>query len=164
MTTNLVEYRKGDLFDNLNAVRQDGYFPFICHVVNNLHVMGAGFVVPLIEKYPIVEEEYFLKQELELGDVQYIKTDEVIVCNMIAQNGLRGKNNPCPLIYLALAKCMENVAAECVTLSLEFHPKMPVIVAPKFGSNLSGGDWNRVEKMIKELWINKGLKVIIYEL
>ena len=38
------------------------------------------------------------------------------------------------------------------------------IHCPKFGCGIARGDWNIVEKMIKELWVDRGLNVTVWSL
>jgi hypothetical protein len=35
---------------------------------------------------------------------------------------------------------------------------------PKIGSGLAGGDWNKIERIIIEELVDKGVKVFVYEL
>ena len=41
--------------------------------------------------------------------------------------------------------------------------KMPLTVhMPKIGCGLAGGDWNRVENIIKNTFINSNIEVYVY--
>jgi hypothetical protein len=35
-------------------------------------------------------------------------------------------------------------------------------MAPKFGSERAGGDWNEIEPLIKDLWTSQGFPVTIF--
>ena len=136
---------QGDLFAALPTDRN----VIIPHVCNNIGGWGAGFVVPLSRKWPRTKTEYYKKNKLDglkLGQVQFVKVeDKIIVANMIAQEGLIGPTNPVPLKYEALEACLEQVADYAKTFDTEGNLE---IHAPKFGSGLAGGDWNKIEPII----------------
>lgn len=133
----IMQYVKGNLFDHLepNII--------IPHVCNNKGGWGSGFVVPLGQKFP--EAKTYYRQfiaEYDLGTNQYIQCGNVTVCNMIAQT-LGGKR---PLYYNKLAECMDNLAFYCRA------QRIKKIFAPKFGSGLSGGNWDFVSELIIDCW------------
>jgi len=102
----------------------------------------------------------------ELGKVQVIETvaskkAPIFVANMIAQNGVRGPENPKPIKYEALVNCMQAVAERSVHRSLQHYPVE--IHAPKFGSDLAGGNWSFIEELIEEIWKDFS-SVTIYQL
>ena len=75
------------------------------------------------------------------------------IVNMIAQNGTRNNNNPRPLNYLALAKCMVGLS-QSIQNNSEFADKEEKVEihAPKFGSGLAGGNWNFISDLIEDIW------------
>lgn len=165
----MITYIKGDLF----ALLPDTDTPkLIPHVVNNIGRMGSGFVIPLCQKWPRVKEAYEAWHEddmqdgheyiqFSLGNIQSVivrHDPPITVVNMIAQSGVVGPNNPKPIKYAALVKCMTEVAA----LALEL-PRSE-IHAPKFGSGLAQGNWDFIVELIEECWIAKGIPVTIYSL
>jgi hypothetical protein len=89
---------------------------------------------------------------------------QATVVNMIAQHGTvtrpmdRDPNRP-PVRYTALASCMSKVADYITHL-----PQGTSIHAPKFGAGLAGGNWDFIEELIRELWIDRGIPVTIYSL
>ena len=145
----------------------------IPHVCNNggesgIGVMGAGVAYALRKKWPSVYDEY-KKMEKEspdglrnrLGDVCFSKvSDNIVVANMVAQNSLVSFDNPIPLKYSALVKCMEKVRDR---IEKSITPDLIVIHTPKFGSKLAGGNENFVMELIREIWIESGINVVIYE-
>lgn len=140
-----MKYIKGDLF---NFITPNTIIPHVC---NNAGAMSAGFVVPLCRRYPVVKIEY-TSSKLDLGDTQFINVEpDVYVANMIAQTLY---DRPRPLRYDALVYCMEDVA-----LDVEFNNLK--ILAPKFGSELAGGNWEFIECLIEDIW--EGLDVTIVE-
>jgi hypothetical protein len=162
----MIKYVKGDLF---NYVETGVVIPHVC---NNKNKWGRGFVVPLIRKYLKAREEfdkwakcgaYFDPNQhqclpYDLGYTQIVHVEyHIYVANMIAQlfyvrdGSIRQKR---PLYYNKLADCMEQVRDFCFENHLG-------ILAPKFGSELAGGNWEFVEKLIEDIW--DGIDVTIVE-
>jgi hypothetical protein len=152
-----LRYVKGDLFQNIPADSP----VVIPHVCNDIGAWGAGFVVPLGEKYPCAKKQYLSwykdsKNNINtetcpfaLGKTQFVYCGEnVFVANMICQHGVGGKR---PLDYRSLVKCMLNPGFMNCS-----------IVCPKFGSGLAGGDWQVIETYIKTIW--EELDVTVYYL
>ena len=131
----------------------------IPHVCNDKGRFGAGFVLALDKKWPGVKETYrdmFERAKGGLGEVSAEKVeDDIYVVNMIAQHGTGEYGKP--IRYGALAFCMEKVGM----LVKKF--KDASIHCPKFGSGLSGGDWNFILELIEEMWLNEGINVTIYK-
>jgi hypothetical protein len=126
--------------------------------VNDISVMGSGFVVPLYTKWPIVKQLYH-KWDMSLGKTQIIIVEEnlegndIFVANMCAQSGIcskstgpRSKVNSKPIRYASLVRCMEDVANYVRAYKIDH------IVAPMFGSGLAGGSWSTIEELIEEIW------------
>ena len=151
-----LKYYTGDALQPL----QGGMI--ICpHICNTLGKWGSGFVVAISKKWIKPEQEYrnwFRSQNnFKLGEVQLVTVQsEFCIANMIAQEGIGlDKDGNIPLRYPALSQCLEKVAKAALDQNA-------TICAPKFGSDRSMGDWNKIESMIIDKWVNKGLKVNIY--
>lgn len=153
----MITYKVGDLFENINSVKNKIIIP---HIVNNNKKWGSGFVVPLGNKWPIAKETYLNAPDLFLGETQFVKVSDsdntIWVANMIAQNGLIGPMNPKPIKYSALIKCMQKVADTVV------KNNYTEIYAPMFGSQRAGGNWELIEELINEIW--KDIPVTIFKL
>lgn len=159
-----IEYVKGDLFD---MVEQGAVIPHVC---NDANKWGRGFVVPLIQHYASARNQFdaWWRGQLDhmppctLGRTQVIEVDrDIFVANMVAQvfycrQGLRSSR---PLYYNALVTCMETVAK----FLLDHDTWVTHILAPKFGSELAGGNWDFVEDLIYDIWIERGIPVKIVE-
>jgi len=143
------------------------------HVCNNAGRFGAGFAKTVAEKYPEVKERYLqeitqVPTQLCLGDCQFIPVNmhdprivmKTFVVNMIAQDGVRGPNNPIPLKYEALIKCMVYIR-ESILPEMKFNSS---IHCCKFGSGLAGGNWDFIKILIKEIWCDHGIPVTVYKL
>jgi len=137
----------------------------ICHSCNDLGVFGAGFVVPLGERYPQVKEQYLTWSKTRisgitpfgLGEVQFVKINpQLWVANLIGQKGI-GFRNGSPVRYDALHDGFVKVADFAVTQSAE-------VVMPRIGCGLGGGDWRIVEKLIRQTFLRKEVPVIICDL
>jgi hypothetical protein len=131
----------------------------IPHVCNNINLFGAGFAAYLSGRLPFVKENFhMLGNKAKLGYVQYIsiKKDpvynyELIIANMIAQNKTINQNNPRPLNYEALVRCMIDVKNKIMQHQQMYNNKVE-IHCPKFGSGLAGGNWNFIEDLILDIW------------
>ena len=147
----------------------------IPHCCNNLGVMGAGVALALKMKWAKVFDQY-KKMESEspnygltnrLGENSYASVeDNIIVVNMIGQNGVVSDNNSIPVKYWALQRCMEAVRSELlphINCTLDYDGMTPVIHTPMFGSDLAGGKWEFILELIREQWLEYGLDVVVYE-
>lgn len=125
----------------------------VAHVVNNWGKWGAGFTASLNRQWPWMAQWYKdgLAERVgrlgvagSLGQVIYFKTDSgLVVANMVAQNGLRGKYTPQPLSYDALRRCLRHVRAEALYDGRSVH-------MPRIGAGLGGGEWQQIEQIIND--------------
>lgn len=155
-----IKYIKGDATEPIVI---DDKYSVICHCCNALGAWGKGFVVPLGKKYPIAREKYleFIKntpKENRLGSVSFAKvSDNIIVANIIGQYYTYPKDGKIPLDYEALEKGFKFI------INIFKMHKMPLTIhMPKIGCGLAGGDWNVVEKIIKNTFINENIEVYVY--
>ncbi len=147
--------------------------PLIPHCCNNLGVMGAGVALALKKKWAGVYKDYQIGSK-ELGFISYwIKfTDEIEVpkrkpivgvYNMIGQDGIVSKDNSKPVKYWALVDAMRKVRNNIDSLSLAYPECKFVIHAPKFGSALANGNFDFILELIREIWLENGIDVVVYE-
>lgn len=131
--------------------------PVIAHVCNNEGGWGAGFVLALSNRYPQAEDRYRSVEKRELGDIQFVVLDNIVIVNMIAQTLDKTPEGMIPLRYGALAICMHQFFDAVEPNTHEIH-------APMFGSGLAGGHWPTIEQLIKEVWVEDlGFDVTVYE-
>lgn len=143
----------------------------IAHVVNNRGVWGAGFTQSLERQFlgaGAAYREFVSTIPLadRLGKNIYCDTSSVqrvTICHMIAQNGLRSKDNPVPLDYGALRQCLNRLAND-VLLCMESPDPYLVIRMPRIGSGLAGGDWLTIRGMIISELGNLPIPVEVYSL
>ncbi len=157
----------------------------IPHVCNNLGGWGAGVVLAISKAFgdfPRNAYQWGLEHSQEKGELgnvydawinrkkgenppSTIKYD-IMIANMVAQKGYIGKNNPRPLRYDALAKCMTTVRQNILSTNRNpIFSNIPIsgIHCPKFGGDLAGGNFEFIEELIKDCWLNYGIDVTVYE-
>jgi O-acetyl-ADP-ribose deacetylase (regulator of RNase III) len=147
----------------------------IPHVCNNSGGWGRGFVLALNKAFGLGPMNEYKKMEQESPNGLKNRMGEVCICpvgndvyvaNMIAQNGFKSATNPKPLQYWALLKCMQEVCISVVSHSALNTDKssLPSIVihCPKFGSDLAGGNWDLIKELIMEVWVDRGIDVVVY--
>lgn len=131
----------------------------IAHVVNNTNRWGRGFVVAVSRRWPGPEaayREHHRDGPPALGTVHAVEVEPGLwVANMVAQHGVRGRDNPVPLNYLALQLCLRQVAAAASRLGA-------TVAMPRIGCGLAGGTWGRVGPIVEEACA--GVPVVVYDL
>ena len=124
----------------------------IIHISNDLGGWGRGFVLALSRRWDAPEKVYRAEKNYVLGNVQIVQVEpDITVINMIAQHDVRATFVPFakgvtavpPIRYEALKTCLEKVNEYAKEHNATVH-------APRFGAGLSGGDWNKIEQIIKE--------------
>jgi len=114
----------------------------------------------LSKKWLEPEAKYRQLQDYKLGTTQFVKVDDnIIVANMIAQEGTGYKNGP-PIRYDALRQALalvNNCAEKIKNLGHTVSIHMP-----KIGSGLAGGKWPIIEQIIMEE-LNSDVYVYILE-
>ena len=134
----------------------------IAHICNTRGGWGRGFVLALSKRWKEPEQCYrdWYKQGFNLGDVQFVVVEEyhngqIVVANMIAQEGISWRNGEPPIRYEALKKCLAKVAERAKEIDASIH-------MPRIGCGLAGGKWKRVEPIVAE--VLAGISVTIYDL
>lgn len=159
-----LQFIKGDVLNDAPCLKRK----IIVHCCNNLGAMGSGVAKAIIDKYPRVYDEYvkwhkFEHYQLgtqtipfELGQIQIVPVEKfVYIVNMIGQNGVVGRDNPKPVRYAAIIRCMEKVRKLCKKIDGEIH-------APFFATGLAQGNKDTIVELINEIWHD--LPVYIYTL
>lgn len=165
-----IKYIRGD------ATRPETWSnTIIAHICNDDGKWGKGFVMALSRRWPEPEAKYraWYKDRdrpssgFKLGAVRFVQVKtidtllspdiKIWVANMIAQHGVRGSGNLTPIRYGALSTALQHIA--------EFAKKNDASVCmPKIGTGLSGGDWNKIERLIIEAIVDQGITVTVYTL
>jgi hypothetical protein len=166
-----------NMIGKLKNVRGDATVPqttapneivVIPHCCNDGGGWGKGFVLALSNKWHTPERMYrdFCDRNFGfpiLGKVCAVKVnDKLAVMNMIGQQGTVTKDNPKPVKYRHLANAMAEVAAKIDFIQSRRGDNV-VIHCPKFGSDLAGGNWDFILELIREIWLEAGIDVVVYE-
>lgn len=166
----IIHVSQKSIFDVSRAIinaKDKGSSVVIPHVCNNIGGFASGFAGAVRKEFPVVASNYeMLGNKLQLGYVQYVEAEKtklydhsIIVANMIAQNKTISRDNPRPLHYGALVKCMYDVGAFVRSRIKNDLPTQ--IHACKFGSQLAGGNFNFIMNLIEDIWGD--LHVTYYE-
>ncbi|MCZ4513549.1 macro domain-containing protein [Streptomyces sp. ActVer] len=134
----------------------------IAHVCNDIGGWGKGFVLALSSRWPEPEAAYRrwhrerAGNDFALGATQFVKVDRYVwVANMIGQRGTRTGSKGVPVRYEAIDKALAPLADKAIELGASVH-------MPRIGCGLAGGKWSRVEPLIAERLITRGIKVTVY--
>ncbi|WP_338390329.1 macro domain-containing protein [Aureibacter tunicatorum] len=135
----------------------------IAHICNNLGGWGKGFVLAISKRWKEPEAAYRswhrnrAKNDFALGNIQIVQAEQYIyIANMLGQQGMRTGSNGVPIRFEAVRECLEKLVLEAERLNASVH-------MPRIGCGLAGGKWDRVEPIIKETLIDKGIQVTIYD-
>lgn len=172
----MITYLKGDA----TVPQKNSGVRVIAHICNDAGGWGRGFVVALHNRWKRPRERfkawYAVDNNLPLGEIQIVsvETDNILnrtfVANMIAQHNFKTKENPVPLDYKALAECLTKLdnwtghyikTINKMAMPHKLDPKEFTIHMPRIGCGLAGGDWNEVEKILKDT-IN--FDIFVYDL
>jgi len=138
--TGTIKYITGDATQPIGDGKK-----IIAHICNNEGKWGKGFVLAISNRWTLPEANYRALTKYTLGEVQYVDiNDDLIVANMIAQNGVGFQNGKPPISYGALRICLAHVNNVAYKTNATIH-------APMFGTGLSGGNWNIIEQIIKDV-------------
>ncbi len=153
----------------ITYVRGDATVPLgkgvklIAHVCNDVGGWGKGFVLALSNRWPEPEAAYRrwhrerAGNDFGLGAAQFVKVDRYVwVANMIGQRGTRTGGKGVPVRYEAIDAALGLLADQAVELGASVH-------MPRIGCGLAGGKWPRVEPLISERLIGRGIEVTVYD-
>jgi len=151
-----IQYLTGDATDPFKDAADKR---LIIHCCNNIHKWGRGFVLALSKKWKAPEIEYKgWTKNFRLGEIQVVPVEgNISVCNMIGQHGIYPQNGIAPVRYSAIQNCLKKVADYCKQTDSSVH-------APRFGSDLAGGKWKKIEELINAELISENIPVFIYDL
>ncbi|MCX5359376.1 macro domain-containing protein [Streptomyces sp. NBC_00124] len=135
----------------------------IAHVCNDIGGWGKGFVLALSRRWPEPEKEFRAwhrgraGNDFGLGSVQFVQVEPYVwVANMVGQRGIRTGSKGVPVRYEAIDAALEKLAAKATELGASVH-------MPRIGCGLAGGKWSRVEPLVRERLVGKGIAVTVYD-
>lgn len=134
----------------------------LVHICNDVGGWGKGFVLALSKRWHEPEAAYknwYRSQvDFRLGNVQFVQVEnKIIVANIIGQHHIVWKNDIPPIRYQAVKEGLDKVAKKALKINASIH-------MPRIGCGLAGGRWDKIEKIINETLVNKGLDVWVYDL
>ena len=145
----------------INYIQGDATIPvkqpaIIAHICNDIGAWGAGFVVPLGDKYPVAKIAYKEMKERTLGLTLFVPVaKDVVVANMIAQHNTSNIYDMPPIRYSAVESCLSDVGLMATKINASIH-------MPRIGCGLAGGKWSKIEPIIKNV-LKKNI-VYVYDL
>ena len=153
----------------INYVRGDATVPsvkgvkVIAHVCNDIGGWGKGFVLAVSRRWPEPEKEYRAwhraraANDFGLGAVQLVRVERYVwVANMIGQRGTRTGSKGVPVRYEAIDTALGLLADRAAELAASVH-------MPRIGCGLAGGKWSRVEPLVTERLVRRGIAVTVYD-
>lgn len=136
-------------------------YKVIAHICNNRGSWGAGFVMAISKKWSSPEIEYRKWIETKtatLGEIQLVPVeDEIVIANMIAQDGFVNFLNPVAVRYESLKECLNKLAYRIKANDVSVH-------MPRIGCGIAGGKWELIEPIIKETLCKNDIQVYVYDL
>ncbi len=135
----------------------------IAHVCNDIGGWGKGFVLALSRRWPEPEAAYRAwhrdraANDFGLGAVQLVQAERYVwVANMIGQRGVRTGSKGVPVRYEAIDTALDRLAGHALELGASVH-------MPRIGCGLAGGRWSRVEPLVQERLVRRGIPVTVYD-
>ncbi|MGW1818362.1 macro domain-containing protein [Streptomyces sp. NPDC002125] len=135
----------------------------IVHVCNDLGGWGKGFVLALSRRWPEPEVSYRrwhrerAGNDFGLGAVRFVQVSPYIwVANLVGQHGMRTGSKGVPVRYGAIDEGLAKVAVRAAELGASVH-------MPRIGCGLAGGTWSRIEPLITERLVGRGIDVTVYD-
>lgn len=164
MSSQSISFLKGDA----TSPQTDGC-KIIAHVCNDIGGWGKGIVLAISSRWKEPEEQYRKwyqnrdGNDFALGSTQLVKVDrDLYIANMVGQHGIKSRsksksNEPPPIRYEALNKCLASLGTTAEELSASVH-------MPRIGCGLAGGKWDLVEPLITSQLCTRGIPVYVYDL
>ncbi|MFJ7962274.1 macro domain-containing protein [Streptomyces sp. NPDC096324] len=135
----------------------------IAHVCNDIGGWGKGFVLALSRRWPEPEAAYRAwhrgraGNDFGLGAAQFVQVEPYVwVANLVGQRGIRTGSKGVPVRYEAIDASLALLADRAVELGASVH-------MPRIGCGLAGGSWARVEPLVTERLVRRGLAVTVYD-
>ncbi|WKX14644.2 macro domain-containing protein [Streptomyces sp. NL15-2K] len=153
----------------IRYVRGDATVPsvkgvkLIAHVCNDIGGWGKGFVLAISRRWPEPEAAYRAwhrdraANDFGLGAVQFVQVGRYAwVANMVGQRGIGTSSKGVPVRYEAIDAALGRLAGKAEELGASVH-------MPRIGCGLAGGKWSRVEPLITERLVQRGIAVTVYD-
>lgn len=140
----MIKYLKGDVLKAALLKNEKVVIPHIC---NNMGGWGAGFVVAISNIWSGPEKSYREwsrdPDSFRLGNLELVQvTPDIRICNMIAQDGFVTRYRKRAVDYKALETCLKKIS--------DHVSKDNIIMMPRIGCGLGGGNWKEIEEIINK--------------
>lgn len=149
----MIRYKDGDLI----KMAQNKEFDVIAHCANCFCTFGAGIALQIKHALPeafVADCETKAGDEAKLGSLSFSQKDGLTVVNLYGQFDFKGRRQgKIDLDYDALRSSLKEMKEK-------FSGKL--IGLPKIGSDLAGGDWTIIEKIIEEEMMGEHVTIINY--
>lgn len=131
----------------------------LVHVCNDLGAWGKGFVLCVGRAFPEARAAYLAQTTYPLGSCTFVPTRRgILVANLIGQRDIkRHPGQPPPIRYDAVASGLALVAQRALAEGLEVH-------MPRIGCGLAGGSWDKIEPLVREALVSRGVSVTVWDL
>lgn len=157
-TLSHVTIKRGDLLKSSEDI--------LVQQVNTLGKMGAGLAQSIRKQYPFVYDEYmaFCKQHADtntLGRILWTKQgDSPIIANIFGQATIRSnyQDKRCHTNYIAVSRAIDKVVSEAK------RTNRSVAFPFGFGSNLAGGDFKSILRMLDDTSRRHNQPITVYQL
>lgn len=170
----MLTYAKGDA----TRPKGDGT-KVIAHCCNDAGGWGRGFVVALSKRWDLAEDAYrqWARQKqailvdshyagdrvittgpFQLGQVQIVRVEKKLhVANIIGQHGTLTVGGVPPIRYDAIREGLNHVRTWAKMNDASIH-------MPRMGAGLAGGEWSKVEEIVRSTLCDRGIAVTVYDL
>ena len=141
----MINYINGNLFDTTA--------PIIAHGCNCVGGFGSGVAGYIANHYPIVRNAYkdrFTTHGWKLGEIQVVTAYGKTFVNCATQQNCGSDPDTVYVSYDAIKECLEKVR--------DFADGSQIAI-PKIGAGLANGDWNIIEDIINDVFINDIIQV-----
>ncbi|MFJ3669911.1 macro domain-containing protein [Streptomyces sp. NPDC090106] len=135
----------------------------IAHVCNDIGGWGKGFVLAVSRRWPEPEAAYRAwhrgraGNDFGLGAAQFVRVEPYVwVANLIGQRGIRTGSKGVPVRYEAIDTALTALAGKALELGASVH-------MPRIGCGLAGGTWSRVEPLVRDRLVARGVAVTVYD-
>ncbi|MEO0477380.1 MAG: macro domain-containing protein [Planctomycetota bacterium] len=155
--------------NNINYIQGDATQPvgdgnkIIAHVCNDIGGWGKGFVVAISKRWPQPEQdfrEWYANREdndFALGSARLVQVEKDLwVANMIGQHKKTPTKGVPPVRYEAIREALDSISDEASRLNASVH-------MPRIGCGLAGGEWDKIEPLIKQTLCDRDIAVSVYD-
>jgi O-acetyl-ADP-ribose deacetylase (regulator of RNase III) len=141
-----IRYIEGSIFDRNTRV--------VVHGCNALGKFGKGFAYQIARRHPEAHDRYmaaFDETGLTTGEVVWAQGRGRLIGNMITQPSY-GNDGDLHVDYDAFRSCLQtvNAAARRGVAGSEFPDGFRSVCMPLVGTDLGGGDWRILSRIIEE--------------